>query len=199
MAGRRGTRLVRACVGAIIAAATVGASAAPLLAQEMSATEIMRRLQLQRSTTATTAATPEPSRQAALTAGAPATGAAVRTVMAEPDDQRIDLEILFDSGSAELAPRAEAQLSQLCLAMRADLETGARYQIIGHTDAVGDGRENLILSQSRAESVVSWLAGPACQLNPHRLTPVGLGETRLKLPDAPDAAVNRRVEIQIRS
>lgn len=199
MVGRRGTRLARALLGAIIAAATVGTTAAPLTAQEMSASEIMRRLQLQRSKTAPTAAAPEPSRQAALTRGAPATRGSTQAAMAEPDDRRIDLEILFDSGSAALAPRAEAQLSQLCLAMRSDLESGARYQIIGHTDATGDGRENLILSQSRAESVVSWLAGPACRLNPHRLTPVGLGETRLKLPDAPDAAANRRVEIQIRS
>jgi outer membrane protein OmpA-like peptidoglycan-associated protein len=178
-----------------IALAMLAASPGAGMAQEMSASEIMRRLQMQRGAADQIPATATAAARgvAAVTPRAAAAPAAARG-----EDQRIDLEILFARGSDHLAPKAEAQLSQLCLAMRSDLESGARYQIIGHTDATGDGRENLILSQSRAEAVTRWLSGPECGLNPYRLTPVGLGETRLKLPDAPDDAANRRVEILLR-
>lgn len=185
-------RLARLCAAALIAA-TGAMSAHAAAAQEMSASEIMRRLQMQRK------AMPTGPAPAATTARA--ADPARRTVAAAPpnDDQTIDLVILFALGSDELAPQAERQLGELCAAMRNDLETGARYQVIGHTDATGDARENLILSQSRAERVVNWLSGPDCRLDQRRMTPVGKGETRLRLPSRPEDAANRRVEIQILS
>lgn len=184
-------RLARLCAAALIAATgAVGAHAAA--AQEMDASEIMRRLQLQRSA-APAAALPAETTRVATRSLEPTTRAPAG------DDRTVDLVILFGLGSDELAPQAERQLTQLCLAMRNDVETGARYQVIGHTDATGDARENLILSQSRAERVVKWLSGPDCRMDARRMTPVGKGETRLRLPERPDDAANRRVEIQIRS
>lgn len=184
-------RLARLCAAALIAATGVaGAHAAA--AQEMSASEIMRRLQMQRKvmpSAAAPGAAPVRATTAAPTAAPPP----------EDDGGTIDLVILFALGSDQLAPQAERQLGELCVAMRNDLETGARYQVIGHTDATGDARENLILSQSRAERVVKWLSGPDCRLDQRRMTPVGKGETRLRLPERPEDAANRRVEIQIRS
>jgi OOP family OmpA-OmpF porin len=184
-------RLARLCAAALIAA-TGAISGHAAAAQEMTASEIMRRLQLQRSAGPAAVAPAAPTRVAARSQE-PTPRALVG------HDRTVDLVILFALGSDQLAPHAERQLTQLCLAMRNDLETGARYQVIGHTDATGDARENLILSQSRAESVVNWLSGPDCRMDPRRMTPVGKGETRLRLPKRPDDAANRRVEIQIRS
>ncbi|MFT4792208.1 MAG: outer membrane protein OmpA-like peptidoglycan-associated protein [Paracoccaceae bacterium] len=187
-------RIAQVCAAALIAVSgALFAHAAA--AQEMSASEIIRRLQMQRKAvpvegTVDPVRTVDSVRKTAglITAPTPLDRA-----------ETIDLVILFALGSDELAPQAERQLGQLCIAMRNDLETGARYQVIGHTDATGDDRENLILSQSRAERVVKWLAGPDCRLDTRRMTPVGKGESRLRLPDRPDDAANRRVEIQIRS
>jgi outer membrane protein OmpA-like peptidoglycan-associated protein len=189
-------RLARLCAAGLIAA-TGAASVQAAAAQEMSASEIMRRLQMQRSVMPSAA----PAAAAPARAADPVRKTATATTQRPPaaQDQTIDLVILFGLGSDKLAPQAERQLGQLCIAMRNDLETGARYQVIGHTDATGDARENLILSQSRAESVVTWLAGPDCELDQRRMTPVGRGETRLRLPESPEDAANRRVEIQIRS
>ncbi|MGG7568193.1 OmpA family protein [Rhodovulum sp. DZ06] len=174
--------LLAPLLAALLSAAPVAAPAA-----EMDASEIARRLMMQRGGDGVQTAAAPYKRTDRLRGTAPAAAAPVT----------IDLEILFASGSAALSPPAVRQLAALCAALRADLRAGPRrYQIVGHTDAAGDARENLILSQSRAESVAGWLSGPECGLDGRRLTPVGMGETRLKIPDRPDAPANRRVEIK---
>lgn len=180
----RAARIFALCAAALLAAA----SAAPAArAGDLSADEIARRLMMQRAAPAAPSAASSARPAEALRGRGPALEAA----------GAVDLEILFASGSAALSGPARRQLAVLCSALRADLAAGAaRWQIVGHTDAAGDSRENLILSQSRAESVAAWLAGPDCGLDRRRLTPVGMGEERLKLPHAPRAAANRRVEIQ---
>ena len=181
---------LRRALGAVFAALLLLPPVAAT-AGELDASEIAKRLMMQREAAA--APRPAPRKVDARGAASP-TGKRLR-----PGGRAatIDLEILFASGSADITPAARRQLSALCRALQADLSSGPRrYQIVGHTDAAGDARENLILSQSRAESVARWLSGPDCGLDGRRLTPVGMGETRLKTPHAPDAAANRRVEIQ---
>ena len=191
-------RLSRGLRGAVLGGA-LGAFLAALLllppvaatAGELDASEIAKRLMMQREAAA--APRPAPRKVDARGAASP-TGKRLRP---GGRSATINLEILFASGSADITPAARRQLSALCRALQADLSSGPRrYQIVGHTDAAGDARENLILSQSRAESVARWLSGPDCGLDGRRLTPVGMGETRLKTPHDPDAAANRRVEIQ---
>jgi outer membrane protein OmpA-like peptidoglycan-associated protein len=68
-----------------------------------------------------------------------------------------------------------------------------RYLIAGHTDATGGDAYNLDLSRRRALAVRDYLVS-AFPIDPHRLVIVGFGFRQLKRPDAPHAAVNRRVE-----
>lgn len=190
-----------------LAALLGGLACGPAPAGDMSADEIAHRLMMQRAAPAPatrsvgaaiaalpharTGAKPAPQPDAP-----PGATLGVRPPVAVAASV-IDLEILFELGSADLGSSARRQLGALCAALTADLAAGPRiYQIIGHTDAAGDERANLILSQSRADSVAAWLAGPECGLDRRRLSPVGMGERRLKLPQDPEAAANRRVEIQ---
>jgi flagellar motor protein MotB len=53
---------------------------------------------------------------------------------------------------------------------------------------------NQILSENRAKAVVMFLM-QNFGISQTRLIALGFGETRLKNPNAPDAAENRRVEV----
>ncbi len=108
----------------------------------------------------------------------------------------IDLEILFDFDSARLRPAAKSQLAKLCKALASDSGEGT-YQVIGHTDAAGSFDYNLTLSRARAAEVVRFLSGDECGLPRKRFVAMGMGEQRLKRPEMPRSAENRRVEIQI--
>ena len=115
---------------------------------------------------------------------------------AQPQSQAaaVNLTIPFEYNSAELRPEAVQQLIQLEAALRADSLQRFRFLVAGHTDARGDPRYNRELSQRRAEAVRRFLV--AAGISPERLDAVGLGEDRLLLPQQPDDARNRRVEIR---
>jgi outer membrane protein OmpA-like peptidoglycan-associated protein len=106
----------------------------------------------------------------------------------------VNLTIPFEYNSAELRPEAVQQLIQLEAALRADSLQRFRFLVAGHTDARGDPRYNRELSQRRAEAVRRFLV--AAGISAERLDAVGLGEDRLLLPQQPDDARNRRVEIR---
>ncbi|MDB5946245.1 MAG: OmpA/MotB domain protein, partial [Ramlibacter sp.] len=67
--------------------------------------------------------------------------------------------------------------------------------IEGHADPRGGEQANLELSQRRAESVVSYLAGNH-HIDPSRLRPVGKGQTELFNLTQLDAPENRRVTVK---
>ncbi|MBV1854232.1 OmpA family protein [Catellatospora tritici] len=69
-----------------------------------------------------------------------------------------------------------------------------KVRIEGHTDTIGSNESNLALSRARAKTVVDFLV--AHGVSADRLTSVGYGETRLKVPDTTETnrAINRRVE-----
>ena len=69
-----------------------------------------------------------------------------------------------------------------------------RYLIAGHTDAIGSDAYNIDLSRRRAQAVFEYLT-EAYAIDPRRLMVVGVGSRRLKRPEAPRAAINRRVEV----
>jgi outer membrane protein OmpA-like peptidoglycan-associated protein len=69
------------------------------------------------------------------------------------------------------------------------------FRIEGHTDSRGGDALNQALSERRAEAVVSYLA-EAHAVSTSRLEVVGYGETRPLVPDDPEAAANRRVEVR---
>ena len=106
-----------------------------------------------------------------------------------------DLKITFEFGSAKLTPQAIAQLDELAKAMQEDALKTFRFQVNGHTDAVGSEKYNSWLSGERASSVKSYLTDQH-GIDPERLQAEGWGETSLAMPSDPKNWVNRRVEVK---
>jgi len=106
-----------------------------------------------------------------------------------------DLRITFEFGSAKLTPQAIAQLDELGKAMQADMLKTFRFEVNGHTDAVGSEKYNSWLSGERAASVKKYLTEQH-GVDPERLQAEGWGETSLAMPGDPKNWVNRRVEVK---
>lgn len=107
-----------------------------------------------------------------------------------------DLEVYFALDSYELTWRAQQDLAALGHALASQALRRHHYLIAGHTDATGDAAHNQWLSERRAESVVRFLI-ENFPIDPSRLLAVGWGESRLKTPATPNAAINRRVEVTL--
>lgn len=117
---------------------------------------------------------------------------------------RVDLsaDVLFDFDKANIKPEAALALKQTALVIRKKAKGAVR--ISGHTDAKGSDQYNQRLSESRANSVKSWLV--RVETLPSRIFQTkGYGERAPVAPnvkpdgsDNPDGrAKNRRVEIII--
>lgn len=104
-----------------------------------------------------------------------------------------NLTVQFDFDSAQLTGAGTRTLAQLAEALRSPALQEARFEIAGHTDAVGSDDYNLGLSRRRAEAVRAYLAHQ--RIDPARLTVVGYGAQRLYTPDRPSSPENRRVEV----
>jgi outer membrane protein OmpA-like peptidoglycan-associated protein len=107
---------------------------------------------------------------------------------------RIDLEIKFDYNSASIARSALPDMDTLGQALSDPALKGSTFVLAGHTDAAGGEEYNQELSSRRADSVKSYLVS-RYNLEPDQLVTAGFGKTRLKNPENPRAAENRRVEI----
>lgn len=106
-----------------------------------------------------------------------------------------DLRVNFGFNSATVQPAARATLDELGRALQFPELRPLRFDIGGHTDAVGDAAANERLSRRRAEAVVSYLTGNF-QIEPERLRAVGFGERELLDPAKPASGTNRRVEVR---
>jgi len=106
----------------------------------------------------------------------------------------LDFEVFFPFDSAELTMQARMELAALGQALVSRELQPYSYVIAGHTDAVGQPAYNQSLSERRAAAVVQYLV-EAFPITPERLISVGFGQYRLKAPDDPRAAINRRVEV----
>ena len=117
-------------------------------------------------------------------------------------------EVLFEPGSATLAPEGRAQIANVASLLReiaAEIPPGVDWilRVDGHTDNVpllGSGKyaDNWELSQGRALSVVRFLTEDL-GFPPDRLAATGFGEYRpVAEGDSPDArAQNRRIELKL--
>jgi outer membrane protein OmpA-like peptidoglycan-associated protein len=125
-------------------------------------------------------------------------------VVEQGDDELeldLDADVLFDFGSAELTPEAEATLEE-AVARLEELGPGrGSITVIGHTDSIGDPDDNQVLSEARAASVSAVLE--ASLGDGYTFEVEGRGETEPVAPntraDGSDneagRALNRRVEV----
>jgi OOP family OmpA-OmpF porin len=105
-----------------------------------------------------------------------------------------DLSVPFEFNSAELTPEAMSTLDELGAALTSNELADFRFEIAGHTDAVGSDSYNMDLSRRRAQAVVDYLVGNF-GVDPSRLEGIGYGEGQLLDPDRGASQVNRRVEV----
>lgn len=101
--------------------------------------------------------------------------------------------IVFETGKAILKPESEPVLEQL----RSFLEGKGQITLVrieGHTDNVGQSKDNLKLSGDRALAVRKWLADH--KIDPKRLIAVGFGDTKPVADNKTDEgkSQNRRTE-----
>jgi outer membrane protein OmpA-like peptidoglycan-associated protein len=126
---------------------------------------------------------------------APAPGAhAAPMARQAPQRPTVNLLVPFDFGSAALTDAGRRALDALGKALQQPALADARFEIGGHTDAVGTPAYNLALSQQRADAARDYLVNHE-HIDPSRLTTIGYGSTRLYDTNHPDAAVNRRVQV----
>ena len=105
--------------------------------------------------------------------------------------------IRFKSGSAVIEPATRSALDTLGQFL---LRSGAKVEVAGHTDNVGNKIVNQRLSQQRAQSVCNYLTAKY-RMAPSQLTAKGYGDQIPLMPNLTDEyrARNRRVEITVRS
>ncbi|MBL8911680.1 MAG: OmpA family protein [Archangium sp.] len=113
------------------------------------------------------------------------------------DRIEIKKQIKFATGSAKIVGKESEQiLDEVALALKDNAQI-KKVRIEGHTDSVGDDAKNLILSQNRANSVMSALIKRG--VDPTRMESVGFGETKPIASNSTAAgkAENRRTEFNI--
>src|SRR3989344_340630 len=110
--------------------------------------------------------------------------------------RRKDLEINFESGSAELLKDGREQVASLAQVMSRDEFRNSTFNIVGHTDTVGTAESNLVLSRQRAQAIVDILHRDyGIPLGQMKAT--GAGQWVLKVPILGNVPANRRVEIVV--
>jgi OmpA-OmpF porin, OOP family len=105
------------------------------------------------------------------------------------------MQVGFDFGSADVLQRDLIKVDRLAEALKSESLRDYRYQVIGHTDAVGSMNTNMRLSRERAASVVAHLK--RLGVDASRIVAEGRGPNELLNPRQPDAAENRRVEVRL--
>jgi outer membrane protein OmpA-like peptidoglycan-associated protein len=134
--------------------------------------------------------------------GKPLPAAEIARALSSPDSRAfgvkpsVTLRIAFDLDSASLSPAGLEQARELGSALTG-LEP-RRFEIVGHTDTLGDAAHNDALSLRRAETVRDFLVRnfPIAAAS---LQAIGKGEREPLYPgETPRAhALNRRVEVRV--
>lgn len=132
---------------------------------------------------------------AAAPTGERTRGFAVVTGTASAAKPSASMQVGFDFGSAEVLQRDMVKVDRLAEALKSESLRDYRYQVIGHTDAVGALSTNMKLSRDRAASVVAHLK--RLGVDASRIVAEGRGPNELLNPRQPDAAENRRVEVRL--
>ncbi len=103
--------------------------------------------------------------------------------------------IYFETGKADLQEKSKTELNQLVLFLQNNKTV--KLEISGHTDDVGGDKQNLVLSQKRAQSVVNYLSEAG--ISSTRVKAIGYGKTRPVVPNTSDdnRRLNRRIEWRV--
>ncbi|PTM38948.1 OmpA family protein [Bosea sp. 124] len=118
----------------------------------------------------------------------------------EPLSQELDnlsqftVEIQFKLNSAAILPASFRTVGVMADSLHHPSLLEYKFLVVGHTDAVGDRKSNLTLSQKRADAIRNALV-TTFRVPPDRLQAVGLGEEQLQDRAHPAAAANRRVQL----
>ena len=107
---------------------------------------------------------------------------------------KIDLDIQFEYNSAKISQASLTAVQELGKALSNPALKGSSFVVAGYTDAVGGDAFNQDLSERRADTIKQYLSAKFGIAGSDLVT-VGYGKTRLKDPNAPTAAVNRRVQV----
>jgi OOP family OmpA-OmpF porin len=104
----------------------------------------------------------------------------------------LSLPILFEFDSDRLTPAASKFLDDLADVLKRN--PNDKFIIEGHTDGVGAEDYNKDLSERRARAVVEYLV-TRHSIDRTRLDSVGMGRSKLVVPNQPSDPRNRRVQI----
>jgi outer membrane protein OmpA-like peptidoglycan-associated protein len=113
---------------------------------------------------------------------------------AAPPPVQFDLLANFEFNSDQLTPAARENLDQFAKAIKDPRLSGSKFEIDGHTDAVGPEEYNQGLSERRAEAVVSYLASD--RIDTSLLVAKGFGKSKPRVAN-PYSPANRRVEAHL--
>lgn len=113
---------------------------------------------------------------------------------ATADRPKSDIEVYFDYNSAVVTAKAEPALNALGKSLSSKELKGQTFLLAGHTDAKGSADYNKELSEQRALAVKRYLVSHF-DVPEDELAVIGHGKDKLKLPEQPFAAENRRVEV----
>lgn len=106
----------------------------------------------------------------------------------------INIKVYFEFDSAIVKPESLDLLDSLGAALTSGELSGHRFELAGHTDALGSKTYNLELSERRAKAVLEYLT-TQFDIDASRIDTVGYGESRLLDSDNPESDVNRRVQV----
>jgi len=103
--------------------------------------------------------------------------------------------IFFETGKFKLQSESKSELDKLVSLLNDN--PNLKIQIDGHTDNVGQEKDNLLLSTNRAKSVVGYLLNKS--ISTQRLSYKGFGSTKPVADNTTEngRALNRRTELSI--
>jgi outer membrane protein OmpA-like peptidoglycan-associated protein/tetratricopeptide (TPR) repeat protein len=103
--------------------------------------------------------------------------------------------IFFETGKFDLKNESKTELDKLVGLLNDN--PNLKIELEGHTDNVGQEKDNLLLSTNRAKAVVGYLLGRS--INVQRLTYKGFGSTKPVADNTTEQgkALNRRTELSI--
>lgn len=112
-------------------------------------------------------------------------------------DQKVEINVLFDVNSATLLEKAKADLKEL--AAKAKTYRGYLIQVAGYADAAGSAGRNQVLSDRRAEAVVTYLQQECDVALSRVLVPIAMGVSNPVASNetAQGRAENRRATVKV--